>query len=71
MNSRTLVVFALMALASAKMGDRIPFCFFPERFDTTVQPTSMSVDIKQFEGTWYEIARSLNLSEINCVCSQA
>ena len=69
MNSRTFVLFAIVALASAKIGDRIPFCFFPEKFDTTVQPSSQAVDIKQFEGTWYEVARSLNLSEINCVCS--
>ena len=71
MNSRTFVVLALIALTQSKIGDRIPFCYFPERFDTTVQPTSMAVDVNRYQGTWYEVARSLNLSEINCLCSQA
>ena len=71
MNTKSLIVFAFVALASAKIGDRIPFCYFPERFETTVQPMASPVCVKSYQGTWYEIARSMNLSEINCVCSQA
>ena len=71
MNTRSLVIIALIAVYSAKMGDMKPFCFFPERFDTTVQPMAMNVDVKKYEGTWYEIARVLTVTELNCVCSQA
>ena len=31
----------------------------------------MNVDVNKFQGTWYEIARVLNLAEIDCLCSQA
>lgn len=69
MNSRILIILSIITIASAKMGDKIPFCFFPKRFDTTVQPMAKDIDVNKYQGTWYEVARSMSLSEINCVCS--
>ena len=38
MNTKLFIVFAFIALTTSKIGDKFPFCMYPEKFETTVQP---------------------------------
>ena len=71
MISRTLLLLTIMTCTFAKIGDLKFFCYFPEFFDTTVQPAQKYVDLNLYSGKWYEVARAPFRGEKNCICSEA
>ena len=52
-----LLAITFIALTTAKMGDKKPFCYWPNIFETTIQPLQRTIDLNRYAGNWYEIAR--------------
>ena len=60
-----MIIFTLI---NSKPGDLKPFCYLPEYFETTVQPSQNYLDLHKLQGRWYEIARLPIIFERNCPC---
>ena len=67
-----LVVALVIAVPiSATWSDKVPFCLFPGVFPVSMSSSPATVDLAQYSGLWYEIARKPMPQEAKCNCAEA
>ena len=57
-----------MCQTLSKIGDYKPFCWSPDKFDTTLQPIQKFLDLQKYQGKWYEIVRAKSIIEFRFDC---
>ena len=67
------LMLATLSVSSLEcdIGDKKPFCFFPEIFHTSLEAANVQLDVQRYMGDWHEVARTPNRFEKDCVCSEA
>ena len=53
------------------LGDRVPFCFFPRIFKSSLQVANKQIELKRYEGTWYEQSAFPKWFSKGCICTTA
>ena len=67
----SIIVSILIASIACNWADHKPFCHMPLIFPVSLDVTSKQLSIDLYSGLWYEIARTPNSFQKDCLCSQA
>lgn len=65
------IAAAIFATNLKDKGDHKPWCYFPNKYPSTMQVVDFKVDIPSYMGTWHEIVSKAGAFEELCVCSDA
>ena len=72
---RSILIVSIAVLAMSvhcdAWADAFPYCMQPFVYPVSMATSSAQVDLKRYQGTWYEVARFPAPFLKNCVCSEA